>query len=269
MKNKVALTLLYYDPNGRLHLPMQQALPTLQTVFDLITVHASKQSHQPTLALLREAGCLVTLREEVTGFDVPPIGLYRRTAVSHTLQHNPTHLIYCDFDRAAHWANFYPDELRKVVQQLPAHDFWVYGRSTRAFHTHPPSMVRTEGIINDVFASVSGKPWDVVAATRGMSAAAARFIVENSTDDTFGVDPSWPLLLLENGRFSLGYLETEGMEFETADAFPAEIAAAGGLDAWLTAQERDPQTWLYRLRAAAVEVGAIRPFFQKESLSGE
>jgi hypothetical protein len=263
MPNNVALTTIYYDPEGRLLNPVRQALPVLQSLFDQITVLASQHAHPETVALLRAAGCHVVIREEATGYDVPPVGLYRRTAVSHALQHNPNHIIYCDFDRAAHWANFYPDELKQAIARLPEHDFWVYGRTQRAFDSHPPSMTRTESMINDLFAQASGLAWDVLAATRGMSAAVARFIVANSTEDSFGNDPAWPLLVRENGRFSLGYLETEGMEFETADAFPQEIAAAGSVEAWLAQQEQDPTTWLYRLKAAVVEVEAIRPFYPK------
>lgn len=264
MKHKIALTLLYYDPNGRLQAPIRRALPVWQPLFDCIVVHASERSHAATLGLLREAGCRVDLRQEAMTDGLPPVGRYRRVALARTLEQNPDHILYCDIDRAAFWANHFPDELHDVVARLPARDFWVYGRSLRALQTHPPSMVQTEQIINTVFAQVSGLRWDVVAATRGLSAAAARFLVEHSHDDTFGVDASWPLLLQRDGAFSLGYLETEGMAYETADAFPDEIAEAGGQAAWMAQNEQNPQTWHYRLRAALVEVEAIRPFYEQQ-----
>ena len=258
-----ALTTIYYDPEGRLLAPIQQAIPFLQSTFDIISVLVSKKSDPETVAFLEQSGCSVVVREEATEHDVPPVGLYRRTAVSNTLSHNPNHIMYCDFDRATHWANFYPEELKTAVSRLPEHDFWVYGRSERAFYSHPPSMTRTESMINDLFAQVSGLQWDVLAATRGMSAEVAQFIVNYSNEDTFGNDPAWPLLVQKNGRFSLGYIETEGMEFETADAFPNEIAAAGGLGAWHAQNEQSLDTWLYRLKATIVEIEAIRPFIIK------
>lgn len=263
MTHSVALTLLYYDPDGRLHTPIRRALPVWQTLFDWMVVHASERSDAATLTLLREAGALVDLRQESATHGLPPVGRYRRTALGRALAENPSHILYCDTDRAAFWANYFADELRDVVSRLPERDFWVYGRSPRAFQTHPPSMVQTEQIINAVFARLSGLRWDVVAAARGLSAAAAHYLSERSHDDTFGVDASWPLLLQADGAFTLGYLETEGMAYETADAFPDKIAAAGGLAAWMAASEQNPQTWIYRLRAALVELEAMRPFYRQ------
>ena len=256
------LASTYYDPNGRLFAPIQQALPILNSTFDHIAITVSERAFQPTVALLLENNVSIETRKElpIQEGKLPPVGFYRRTAVSHALNQNPTHILLCDLDRAAHWANFYADELHHVVTKLPEKDFWVIGRTERAFLTHPSSMVKTESIINEVFAKVSGFEWDVVAATRGMSAEAARFIVENSRDDTFGNDPSWPLLLLENGRFSIDYLATEGMAFETADAFPKEVAAAGGVAQWIAQQDADPEQWLYRLRAAEIEIMSILSF---------
>ncbi|MEM7336845.1 MAG: hypothetical protein AAF490_32530 [Chloroflexota bacterium] len=255
----IVFTSTYFDPNGRLFTPIQQALPVLTAVFDAITISVSEKSYPQTAELLEQHGVHVIVREERPREEdeLPPVGFYRRTAVSHALQAGATHIMLCDLDRAAHWANYFPDELERVVQRLPEKDFWVIGRTERAFYSHPPSMVKTEGIINEVFAKVSGHPWDVVAATRGMSTQAAQFIVETSTDDSFGNDASWPLLILGNGRLSIDYLPIEGMEFETADAFPDEVEQAGGVEAWIAQLDHHPEQWIYRLQAATVEVNSI------------
>jgi len=42
----------------------------------------------------------------------------------------------------------------------------------------------------------------------------------------------------------------EGLEFETADRYQAEIARAGGLERWLEAQSSRPELWVHRLRVA-------------------
>ncbi len=255
----IVYTSTYFDPNGRLFTPIQKALPKILETFDTITISVSNLAYQGTVDLLKAHGVHVTVREERPRKEgeLPPVGFYRRTAVSHALECGATHMLLCDLDRMAHWVNYYPEELEKAVAKLAKKDFWVIGRTERAFLSHPPSMVQTEGIINEVFAKVSGKSWDVVAATRGMSAKAAKYIVETSDDNTFGNDASWPLLILRNGRLSIDYLATEGMEFETADAFPDEVAKAGSVPAWIGEQDANPELWMYRLKAAQVEVQSI------------
>jgi hypothetical protein len=54
----------------------------------------------------------------------------------------------------------------------------------------------------------------------------------------------------------LGYLETEGLEFETLDRFPDEIAALGGAPAWLDRFDADPRQWAMRLELAHAEVAS-------------
>src|SRR5256885_11454975 len=40
--------------------------------------------------------------------------------------------------------------------------------------------------------------------------------------ESVGTDVSWPLFLQQDGNFSLGYIVTEGLEFETADRYRSE-----------------------------------------------
>lgn len=254
---QIALAVTYHDPNGRLHQPIAHALPLWLRLFDGIAVDASDVSHPATLALLAQHSTEINVRPSTYSTTLPPLGLYRRTAVSHALALDTDYVLLCDADRAAHWANFYPDELTAVVNQLPQHDLTVIGRTPRAFASHPQAMVQTETIINRVFAQLSGHDWDVLTAARGLSRRAAEFVVAHSQDDTFGIDATWPLLLLKDGRFTHRYLATEGMEFETADAYPAEVAAAGGLANWLAQLDADPQQWVHRLEAARVEIAAM------------
>jgi hypothetical protein len=160
-------------------------------------------------------------------------------------------------DRAIHWAEFYPQELAQVTRAITEYDFTVIGRTPRAFNSHPHIQRDTEIIINRVFAQLSGHEWDITAATRGLSRQAAATIVAESTDDSLGVDGTWPLLLQQKGTFQLGYVATEGMEFETADRHQAEITAVGGLENWLAQLDADPQKWLHRLDFAHSEIEAM------------
>ena len=74
------------------------------------------------------------------------------------------------------------------------------------------------------------------------------------------------MFLRQAGGFSLGYLETEGMEFETADRFGPEIQAAGGLARWIANLENDPRQWLFRLEVARKEIEAVLQYVEHNNL---
>ena len=104
--------------------------------------------------------------------------------------------------------------------------------------------------------------WDVTAASRGLSRHAAEAIVTGCRDDQISTDVTWPLCLQRRGDFSFGYLETEGLEFETPDRYPAEVAQAGGAAQWSEQLDDDPQHWAHRLELARIEVEAMIPFLR-------
>jgi len=193
-----------------------------------------------------------------TGFS--HIGHFRRATVELALQSACDFIFYCDFDRALHWMEYHPQELREVTRQITAFDFTVLGRTPRAFATHPRIQRDTEEIINHVFARITDRAWDVTAASRGLSRRAAEVIVTGCLDDQISVDVTWPLCMQQRGGFTFGYVETEGLEFETPDRFPGEVAQAGGVAAWSEQLDDDPQHWTNRLELARVEVEAMIPF---------
>ncbi|MBO9343909.1 MAG: hypothetical protein J7454_18315, partial [Roseiflexus sp.] len=125
-----------------------------------------------------------------------------------------------------------------------------------AFDSHPRAQCATEAIVNHVFAQVSGQEWDVTAAARGVSCRAAIAILDGCPDETIGTDVSWTLFLQRTGRYAIGAIETEGLEYETADRFPDAVAAAGGIDAWKARIDADPREWALRLEIARLEVEA-------------
>ncbi|MDQ2997101.1 MAG: hypothetical protein M3R61_08615, partial [Chloroflexota bacterium] len=120
----------------------------------------------------------------------------------------------------------------------------------------------TEAIANTVYASVSGHTWDVTAAARGLSQRAAAAILAGCDEPSVGTDLAWPLFLQRRGGFTIGYCPTEGLEFETADRYGDQVAAAGGLEAWIAQLDADPQRWIERLDVARVEVAAAVPYVE-------
>jgi hypothetical protein len=256
----VALTTVYHDPQGRLYDQIVRVLPRLIDLSGGLAVQASADAYPRSLEHLANAGVLVgqePVREPPSG-----IGLVRRNSIDLALKLDCPFILYCDTDRALHWAEHYPQELVEVARRICDHDFTVLGRTPRAFDTHPRIQRDTERIINHVFEIISGHAWDVGAGARGLSQRAAEAILAKCPDEEISTDVSWPLFLQRSGDFSQGYLETEGLEFETADRYGDEVARAGGLARWLDQLDADPQRWAQRLDLARIEVEAMIPYVQ-------
>ncbi len=254
-----ALAATHHDEDGRLYDQAVRVLPRLSSVYDYLTVFVTPTTVDRSRALLQSAGVDV----QTGAPDLPcghlHLGLWRRLAVAHALDSAPgaTHIHFCDFDRLLHWAECHLDELRATLNYLVDYDFTVLGRTSHAFHSHPRAQRDTEGIVNHVFAQVSGLDWDVTAASRGLSRRAARAIVDGCDDNSIGSDCSWPLFMQRQPDLSLGYLSTAGLEFETLDRYPDEVNIPGGATAWIERHDRDPRTWAFRLEMARIEVEAI------------
>ena len=185
------------------------------------------------------------------------LGSVRRRALALGLRGDAPYLHLCDWDRVLHWAEYYADELQEVVGAIPAYDCLILGRTPRAFGNHPRVQRDTEAAINHCFGLVWGQPLDVTAASRGLSRRAAELIVAECDEPTIGNDCIWPLFLAQRPELVVGYAATEGLEWETPDRFADEIAALGGLDAWLADHDADVARWAERLRLAQIEVDAL------------
>lgn len=236
---------------------LARVLPALRGRFGAMAIFLTPQSAPEAAGMLRGAGAAVEVGSAGLPVGHLHLGLWRRAALALAIESAPaaTHFLFCDLDRAMHWAEGYPAELDAALAEVAGHDCLVLGRTPRAFLSHPAAQRETEALANRVFALASGLPWDVMAAARGLSRAAAELIVAESRDDSVGSDCSWPLLCRSAG-LRPGYRETEGMEFETLDRLADEVTAAGGPQGWINAFDADPRNWLARLDLARAEVAS-------------
>jgi len=264
--------MVYHDPAGRMLDQLGRTLPAITSIFDEVLVQASATANQQGKYLLESAGAKVFSARLISSpngshrADGIGIGRLRRNTLELAFQHSAaSHAIYCDADRVLHWAEFYPDEFRAISEAVRAFDFTVLGRTPRAFESHPRTQRDTETIINRLFGQVSGFPWnDVTSGARGVSRAAAEVIVAQVEDNELSTDISWPMYLQrqdERRSWSIGYVEAEGLEFETADRFADEVSAIG-YAAWLDRLENDPHEWAFRFDLARVEIEALLPYIE-------
>jgi hypothetical protein len=230
-------------------------MPALMGLFDGAAVFLTPQTTTEAEITLAGAGAPTRRGEQTLPVGHLHLGLWRRAALAMAAELFPQagRYLFCDLDRALHWAEQFPEELRGAISYARGYDCVVFGRTPRAFGTHPRAQRETEAIANHGFALASGLRWDTMGAARGLSRRAAELIVGHCEDDTVGSDCSWPLLCRAAG-LELGYLETEGLEFETLDRFGDEIAALGGPQAWLERFDADPRQWAARLELARAEI---------------
>lgn len=256
----VALAATHHDPEGRLYNQTARMLPALQRAFNGLAVQCSDATTDQSVELLSSTGALVNreVSEQLNGLGRP-----RRAALALARKLDAPFLFFCDFDRVLHWAEYHYDELIRVCSQISRHDFTVLGRTARAFRSHPRIQRDTEAIVNHVYATISGHPWDVTAAARGMPRHTAEAILYGCPDESIGTDVAWPLFLQRSGVM-LGYIETEGLEFETPDRYQDAIAAAGGLDNWLIQLDTNPSLWAQRLELARIEVESTLPYVESK-----
>jgi hypothetical protein len=255
-KQKIALTMPVHQPDERLLGLMERHLPTLADCYAALSAYCSQKTHPTIVSLLRQHGAEVQVNEDGSG-GIHDIGQVRRKAIRAGLRAGTSHLQMCDFDRAIHWMAYWPQEMEAVAADVLNYDLLVLGRTDRAWATHPPYQAETEPLFNKVFALASGRSWDVGAGSRGLSRRAAETLLEISQEMTVGVDAEWPLLLMNRDGFRVGYRACEGLEFETADRFRAEIEAAGSYHAWEAQVSADPQRWVFRLEVALLISEAV------------
>jgi hypothetical protein len=259
----IILAATHHDPDGRLLAQAARVLPSLRRHFAEAAIFLTAQTVAEADGLLTELGAEVRRGHATMPIGHAHLGLWRRAALASAVATWPatTGYLFCDLDRALHWAEYYPDELGVALEAAQGYDCMVYGRTARAFASHPRVQRETETLANHGFSLASGLSWDVMTAARGLSRAAAELIVTRCSDDTVGSDCSWPLLCRQAG-LRLGYLETEGMEFETLDRYADELAALGGREAWLARFDADVQQWLTRVELARAEIASAIAYTQ-------
>lgn len=244
--SEITAVVTVHDPHDNLYSLTIAWLPRLIPLYRSVVALHSAATSSRTLALLRKHGVQVQGDSEMPA-GMENMGVIRRLAIKAGLEASATAIHLCDFDRLLHWVMTYPDELCAVLGELPAGDLIVLGRSERAFLTHPACQVDTERLSNHVFELVASRAWDVAGGSRGLSRVAAEFLLETSSERHVGVDAEWPILVLANPDLRVAYRACEGLEFETPDRFPEDVAKAGGVRAWVAQMDRSPAEWARRL----------------------
>ncbi len=249
-----AFAATLHDPDGRMVAPAAAAGDTLRRLYRSAHIIATPQTDARLLTGLRAAGAAVSTAADSR------IGVGRRQAIRDAVQAGAATVHYCDFDRLLHWLRVAPAELQAVLDQLTApcpFDYLILGRTAAAFATHPRVQRATETVTNRAFSAWFGQPVDVGAGSCGVTARGAALLTRHSDEPTNATDAEWPAIVqcLAPGR--VRYRATEGLSFETADYYAAEIKRAGGAAQWQEQVYERPEMWLQRLELSHNSVRAM------------
>ena len=242
-----------HDPEGRIAALLPGDLPLLQRHYARIAAICGVATLPSTIEALRRAGVTI-----ISGDDVPINA--RPYALGVMAAHTEwEHVHLCDFDSALHWARTWPDELDRVNATIAAYDFLLLGRTVRAMASLPDAQRETERLINLLFTRTTGglDPWrlgnepdtpiDLCTGAWGFSRRGIAAIATQSRVTDIGFHAEWPLLARDTPDLRCAYLPCEGLEYETADRYGDQIAAAGGIEAWHARQNTDICHWQQRI----------------------
>ena len=192
-------------------------LAGLRALYEAYVIVATPQTSAETVQLYGDHDCDIRLTGSAE------IGTSRRRAVALALETDDEHFHYCDADRVLHWWMNYPNELRNLIESVIMKvDYSAIGRTPRAFATHPLVQREAEYVCNRVFALLyDGRDGtlDVCAGSCGFSRQAGELILRRSHEPTNATDAEWPMLVNNCPDYTLQFIETEGLEFETATFF--------------------------------------------------
>lgn len=255
----VALVSTMHDPEGRMVEATKLLIDRLLEIYEAVVVAPTSHTSHDMFEALK--GATVEPLEESDGC----IGVGRRYALRMGLTTSASHLQYCDFDRILHWIGHYPDELTSTLEQLQRYDYTIIGRTERAFASHPRVQRDTEAVTNHAFSLWFGRPVDISAGSCGLSRQAAALLLKKSEAPTNATDAEWPALVWVTRKMTLGFVETEGLEFETPDYFADEIAQAGSLEVWLEERSRPLTAWIARTRLTLESLQSVLAVDEKHT----
>jgi len=229
---------------------LQRLHPALMRMFESITIVLPPTAGDMLVAALRGLEGVYPVVTQTW-----PRG--RHVALNEALKRPASHLLYCDLDRLIRWAELHPDELAATVKRVETVDCLVVGRTERALMTHPRCLRETEQIANEVFAHVTGLPYDICVATRGFShEAATRALKDSQAENSLGVDGEW-IVLCQRAGMSLDTVAVEGMDWETADQLLDYAADAETQRRAAEAFDAEVSNWAGRVRLARAIIGGM------------
>jgi len=236
-----------WNPRGEID-RFERILEHLQETYERIYISLPAQPDDP----VGQAALLERLKGSAVFCHINPYWSWGRyMALKLASQSASPWIHYADMDRLIRWIEQRPDEWLRTLPVIQTCEYLVLGRTAQAYQTHPAALVQTEALSNAVISHIVGTQMDVSAGSKGFCLAAARYVIEHTTPGhALGVDGEWTVLLKQAG-FKMGYLEVDGLDWESADRYQANAADALRQQQAAAAYDADPANWARRTAVAA------------------
>lgn len=204
--SEVALITIVHDPNGK-SIPFYKSLKKqFDSIYSELYITISEESSLELKQELEKSNFKIKFipKRGVTHarHEVLPFGMTGDSKYFH----------YCDFDRLLTWAYQYPHELQNIVKNIPSHQYIIFGRTEKAFDTHPSEWIETEQIANKIFSLEFGQNVDITAGSCGFSRECAEFILKYSKDQM--TDAEWPMIIHRIANLPVCYAAVDGLEYQ-------------------------------------------------------
>jgi hypothetical protein len=248
-----------WKPQGELP-RLQRYLPVLQEIYEAIIIVTSPGLSDDVVDPVRAL-------PDVLHYESGGVERARSLCLVYALKTDAATIHYCDMDRMIRWVELYEDELRRVVAAMQGHDAVMLERTPYAWETHPQALQATEAIILDVAEMWLGQRLDLTSGSKAFSRDAAAFLSRHDGDTTGpGTDLVWPLLLHQAG-YTLTGIQTDALDWETADRFREVAADPETQAAAAAAYDADAARWHMRVDLARHIIQAATMQIQRGGLS--
>lgn len=255
-----ALAVTVHDPDERLLKRFSPGLFQLAALYDQKVASCSHQTSQKTINSLAKTNFLIRICPTLG-----EVGTSRRNALQAVLETKSVKWIqYADLDRLLHWYYSYPQELKSILAQKFFIPYTAFGRTKRAWQTHPQLQIEQEKRTSAAFnKSLKTDPsCDWTSGSCLMERGAAETILKYSVEPTNATDLEWPAIVYRYMHIIPQCILTEGLEFETADYYQREIAVLGSREAWLKSVYEDHKQIKARQKIAQDSIVALKRVLQ-------
>lgn len=204
----IALVTVTHDPDGKNIVLFKELKQNFKELYTELFITVSEES---SLELINE---IIDSEFNYKVIAKKGAAYARREALKLALEGNSLHYHYCDLDRILTWGKRHLTELKKVVKNMPNHEYLIIGRTDKAMNTHPIEWIETEKITNKIFSLELGKEVDVTVGSCAFSRNSAEFINKYSKEKM--TDAEWPMIVSRIAKRQVDYCSVEGLEYQEA-----------------------------------------------------
>jgi hypothetical protein len=247
-KKSVIICCTLHEPEFRLKQSIVPIIPFIKEKLNTVIISCTKKTCEDTLGFLRANGFIISVPE-----DFDRISAYRdaiQTALEYIELAESQRIFYIDFDRLVHWIMNYPNEFIESIEKANSVELTHFGRTSKAFSTHPSTQKNTERIVNYLSSQLLGfnDNRDLISVCFSFTIQLADLILSKKYYTQMGFYAAFPVLLW-NYAERKQYVEVEGLEWETPDRYQ-EVIKVEGYEKWF---EEFQNTSEWKMRVGLVE----------------